>query len=168
MAEYIFASQQDSHRQPRKDDAETTRRMKYVRQLASNRGTVLFVGTKRQRAKSSPTRRSAAACPLSTSLAGRMLTQLQDRKVSIKRLKDLEQMAGMARSDRMTKREALSLKRTGQAQQEPGRHQGHERAAGCDLRHRRRLSQDRRDRSKKLGTVGCRGRHEPLAEALPT
>jgi small subunit ribosomal protein S2 len=41
--------------------------LKFVRQLAAKRGTILMVGTKRRRARSSRPRRSAAACPTSTS-----------------------------------------------------------------------------------------------------
>ena len=44
--------------------------------------------------------------------------------------------------ERMTKREALSLQARARrsSSAEPGRHQGHERAARRDVRHRRRLS----------------------------
>jgi len=161
MAEYIFGQRnQDSHRHLEKTMQNYQDAMKYVRQLASNRGTVLFVGTKRQRAKSSPTRRSAAACLFRPSRAGGMLTNFKTVKVSIKRLKDLEQMAEDGTFDRMTKREALSLNASRTSSTRAWAHQGHERAAGCDLRHRRRLSQDRRDRSEEVGI--------PLVAAVDT
>ena len=61
---------------------------------------------------------------------GGMLTNFKTVKASIKRLKDLETMPTDGTFERMTKREALSLKRElAKLVEEPGRHQGHERAA---------------------------------------
>ena len=66
---------------------------------------------------------------------GGMLTNFKTVKGSIKRLKDLEQMADDGTFERMTKREALSHKREiDKLEQEPRRHQGHERAARRDVR----------------------------------
>jgi small subunit ribosomal protein S2 len=41
--------------------------LKFVRQLAAKRGTILFVGTKRQAREWWPWKPPAAACPMSTS-----------------------------------------------------------------------------------------------------
>jgi len=86
--------------------------MKYVRQLASNRGTVLFVGTKRQAREIIADEAKRCGMPfVDHRWLGGMLTNFKTVKVSIKRLKDLEVMAEDGTFDRMSKREALSLKR---------------------------------------------------------
>ncbi|GIK86982.1 MAG: 30S ribosomal protein S2 [Betaproteobacteria bacterium] len=86
--------------------------MKYVRQLAANRGTILFVGTKRQARDiiAEEARRAGMPCVDHRWLGG-MLTNFKTVKQSIKRLKDLEAMAEDGTFDRMSKREALSLRR---------------------------------------------------------
>ena len=66
--------------------------LKFVRQLAANKGTILFVGTKRQ-AREIVARRSAcaAACRyVDHRWLGGMLTNFKTVKQSIKRLKDME------------------------------------------------------------------------------
>jgi len=86
--------------------------MKYVRQLASNRGTILFVGTKRQAREILQEEAVRAGMPfVDHRWLGGMLTNFKTVKASIKRLKDLEVMATDGTFDRMTKREALSHKR---------------------------------------------------------
>ena len=45
---YLRPSQQDPHHQPRKTLPAFNDAMKFVRQLAAKRGTILMVGTKRQ------------------------------------------------------------------------------------------------------------------------
>jgi len=86
--------------------------MKYVRQLASNRGTILFVGTKRQAREILHEEAVRAGMPfVDHRWLGGMLTNFKTVKASIKRLKDLEVMATDGTFDRMTKREALSHKR---------------------------------------------------------
>jgi small subunit ribosomal protein S2 len=86
--------------------------MKYVRQLASNRGTVLFVGTKRQAREIVAEEAQRASMPfVDHRWLGGMLTNFKTVKASIKRLKDLEQMTEDGTFDRMSKREALSNKR---------------------------------------------------------
>jgi len=83
-----------------------------VRQLASNRGTVLFVGTKRQAREIIADEAKRCGMPfVDHRWLGGMLTNFKTVKVSIKRLKDLEVMAEDGTFDRMSKREALSLKR---------------------------------------------------------
>jgi small subunit ribosomal protein S2 len=86
--------------------------MKYVRQLASNRGTILFVGTKRQAREIVQEEAVRASMPfVDHRWLGGMLTNFKTVKASIKRLKDLEVMATDGTFDRMTKREALSHQR---------------------------------------------------------
>jgi small subunit ribosomal protein S2 len=86
--------------------------MKYVRQLASNRGTILFVGTKRQAREIVAEEAKRASMPyVDHRWLGGMLTNFKTVKASIKRLKDLEAMTTDGSFERMTKREALSHKR---------------------------------------------------------
>ena len=86
--------------------------MKYVRQLASNKGTILFVGTKRQARDIIAEEARRCSMPyVDQRWLGGMLTNFKTVKGSIKRLKDLEQMAEDGTLERMTKREALQHKR---------------------------------------------------------
>jgi len=86
--------------------------MKYVRQLAGNRGTILFVGTKRQARDIIAEEAQRAGMPfVDHRWLGGMLSNFKTVKGSIKRLKDLEAMKADGTLDRMSKREALSLTR---------------------------------------------------------
>src|SRR6202162_2463210 len=86
--------------------------MKYIRQLATNRGTVLFVGTKRQARDIIAEEAQRAGMPyVDHRWLGGMLTNFKTVKASIKRLKDLEAMAQDGTLEKMTKREALTLQR---------------------------------------------------------
>jgi small subunit ribosomal protein S2 len=86
--------------------------MKFVRKLSSNKGNILFVGTKRQAREIVKEEAERCGAPyVDYRWLGGMLTNFKTVKVSIKRLKDLEVMAGDGTFDRMSKREALSLKR---------------------------------------------------------
>jgi len=86
--------------------------MKYVRQLASSCGTILFVGTKRQARDIVAEEAQRAGMPfVDHRWLGGMLTNFKTVKASIKRLKDLEQMATDGTFERMSKREALSQQR---------------------------------------------------------
>ena len=86
--------------------------LKYVRQLAANRGTILFVGTKRQAREI--LREEAMRCSMpfvDHRWLGGMLTNFKTVKQSIKRLKEMEQMAQDGTFDAMAKKEALGLQR---------------------------------------------------------
>jgi small subunit ribosomal protein S2 len=86
--------------------------MKYVRQLASNRGSILFVGTKRQAREI--LREEALRCAMpfvDHRWLGGMLTNFKTVKQSIKRLKEMEQMAQDGTFEAMAKKEALGLQR---------------------------------------------------------
>jgi small subunit ribosomal protein S2 len=113
MADYIFGQRNKIHIvNLEKTLAMYNDAMKYVRQLASNRGTILFVGTKRQAREIVAEEAQRAGMPfVDQRWLGGMLTNFKTVKASIKRLKDLEAMKNDGTFDRMSKREALSLSR---------------------------------------------------------
>ena len=113
MAEYIFGHRDKIHIVNLERTLEKyNEAMRYVRQLASNKGTVLFVGTKRQARDIIAEEARRCSMPyVDQRWLGGMLTNFKTVKGSIKRLKDLEQMAEDGTFDRMAKREALQLKR---------------------------------------------------------
>ena len=113
MAEFIFGQRNKIHIVNLERTLEKYNdAMKYVRQLASNKGTILFVGTKRQAREIIAEEAKRASMPfVDQRWLGGMLTNFKTVKASIKRLKDLETMAEDGTFDRMTKREALSHKR---------------------------------------------------------
>jgi small subunit ribosomal protein S2 len=85
---------------------------KFVRQLAANRGTVLFVGTKRQAREIVVEEAQRAGMPyVDQRWLGGMLTNFKTVKVSIKRLKEMEQMSQEGGLERMSKKEALTTQR---------------------------------------------------------
>ena len=68
--------------------------LKFVRQLTANKGTVLFVGTKRQAREIIREEATRCGAPyVDYRWLGGMLTNYKTVKQSIKRLKDMEQMA---------------------------------------------------------------------------
>ena len=86
--------------------------LKFAKQLASNRGSLLFVGTKRQ--ARDIVREEAQRCMMpfvDHRWLGGMLTNFKTVKQSIKRLREMEQMAQDGTLDRMVKKEALGLQR---------------------------------------------------------
>ena len=113
MAEYIFGHRNKIHIVNLERTLEKYNdAMKYVRQLASNKGTILFVGTKRQARDIIAEEARRCSMPyVDQRWLGGMLTNFKTVKGSIKRLKDLEQMVEDGTMERMAKREALSLKR---------------------------------------------------------
>ncbi len=113
MAEYIFGQRNKIHIvNLEKTMAMYQEAMKYVRQLASNRGTILFVGTKRQARDIIAEEAQRASMPyVDHRWLGGMLTNFKTVKASIKRLKDLETMAQDGTFEKMSKREALGLQR---------------------------------------------------------
>jgi small subunit ribosomal protein S2 len=86
--------------------------IKYVKQLAANKGTILFVGTKRQAREIIAEEAQRAGMPfVDHRWLGGMLTNFKTVKASIKRLKDLEAMGQDGTFEKMSKREALTLQR---------------------------------------------------------
>jgi small subunit ribosomal protein S2 len=82
---------------------------KFARQLAANRGTILFVGTKRQARDIMAEEATRCDMPyVSHRWLGGMLTNFKTVKQSVKRMKDME--AQLADST-LSKKEALRLQR---------------------------------------------------------
>ena len=113
MADFIFGQRNKIHIVNLEKTMQMYQEaMKYVRQLAANRGTILFVGTKRQAREILQEEALRAGMPfVDHRWLGGMLTNFKTVKASIKRLKDLETMATDGTFERMTKREALSHQR---------------------------------------------------------
>jgi small subunit ribosomal protein S2 len=86
--------------------------LKFVRQLATNKGTILFVGTKRQAREIIKEEALRCAAPyVDYRWLGGMLTNFKTVKQSIKRLKDMEAMVEDGSMDKLAKKEALSYQR---------------------------------------------------------
>ena len=86
--------------------------MAFVKKLASNRGTILFVGTKRQAREIMAEEAARAGAPyVDQRWLGGMLTNFKTVKGSIKRLKDMEAMAEDGSLEKLGKKEALMMKR---------------------------------------------------------
>jgi small subunit ribosomal protein S2 len=85
---------------------------KFVRRLAANKGTVLFVGTKRQAREI--VREEAIRCGMpfvDHRWLGGMLTNFKTVKQSIKRLKDMEAQVADGSVERLSKKEGLHFQR---------------------------------------------------------
>ena len=86
--------------------------MNYVRQLAANKGTILFVGTKRQARDIVHEEAMRCGSPfVDQRWLGGMLTNFKTIKQSVKRLHDMETMTEDGTLDRLSKKEALDLQR---------------------------------------------------------
>jgi small subunit ribosomal protein S2 len=86
--------------------------LKFVKQLSQRRGTVLFVGTKRQSREIIAEEAARAGQPyVDQRWLGGMLTNFKTVKTSIKRLKDMEATSAEGGLERMSKKEALSFGR---------------------------------------------------------
>ena len=112
MAPYIFGHRNKIHiinlekSLPMFQEAQ-----KYAKQLTANRGTILFVGTKRQAREIVAEEARRAGMPyVEQRWLGGMLTNFKTVKTSIKRLKDMkaQQEAGL---DSMSKKEQLMFSR---------------------------------------------------------
>ena len=85
---------------------------KYAKTLAANKGRILFVGTKRQAREIIKEEALRAGCSyVNHRWLGGMLTNFKTVKQSIKRLVELETMFEDGSLDKITKKEALNLKR---------------------------------------------------------
>jgi small subunit ribosomal protein S2 len=113
MAPYIFGHRNRIHiinleRTLEQFNAAT----KFVRQVAANRGTVLFVGTKRQAREIMVEEANRAGMPyVDQRWLGGFLTNFKTIKTSIKRLKDMEAASADGGMERMPKKEALVFTR---------------------------------------------------------
>jgi small subunit ribosomal protein S2 len=113
MAPYIFGHRNKIHIV----NLEKTLSMyldavKYVRQLSANKGSVLFVGTKRSAREIIREEAQRSGAPfVDYRWLGGMLTNYKTVKGSIKRLKDLELMQTDGTLERLTKKEGLTYQR---------------------------------------------------------
>jgi len=113
MAPFIFGERNKIHivnlekSLPLYNDA-----MNFVSKLASKKGNILFVGTKRQAREIIKQEADRCGMPyVNHRWLGGMLTNFKTVKQSIKRLKDLEAMDQDGSLDRLTKKEALMRRR---------------------------------------------------------
>ena len=113
MAPYIFGARNKIHIVNLERTMEQyNAAMTYVRRLAANRGTILFVATKRQAREIIKEEAQRAGMPfVDHRWLGGMMSNFKTVKGSIKRLKELEAMKLDGTFDRMNKREALTLTR---------------------------------------------------------
>jgi small subunit ribosomal protein S2 len=113
MAPYIFGHRNKIHIINLEKTLELyLSALKFARQLASNRGSILFVGTKRQAREI--VREEALRCQMpfvDHRWLGGMLTNFKTVKQSIKRLKEMEGMQQDGSLERISKKEALGLTR---------------------------------------------------------
>jgi small subunit ribosomal protein S2 len=86
--------------------------MKFMRKLASNKGNILFVGTKRQAREILKEEAERAGCHfVNFRWLGGMLTNFKTVKQSIKRLQDVQSMLSEENVGKLAKKEALLLRR---------------------------------------------------------
>ncbi len=113
MAPYIFGHRNKIHIINLEKTLELYQgALKFVKQLASNKGSILFVGTKRQAREI--VHEEAVRCGMpyvDYRWLGGMLTNFKTVKNSIKRLKEMETMAQDGTLERMSKNEALGIQR---------------------------------------------------------
>ncbi|MDB5797023.1 MAG: rpsB [Paucimonas sp.] len=113
MAPYIFGHRNKIHIvNLEKTLAMYQEAMKYVRQLAANRGTILMVGTKRQARDLIAMEAQRAGVPfVDQRWLGGMLTNFKTIKTSIKRLKEMEAAIADGSLEKMSKKEGLMFQR---------------------------------------------------------
>jgi len=113
MAQYIFGERNKIHivnlekTLPLYNDA-----MNFIGKLAANKGSILFVGTKRAAREIIQEEAQRCGMPfVNNRWLGGMLTNFRTVKQSIKRLKDLEAMEADGGLARVTKKEGLMMRR---------------------------------------------------------
>lgn len=113
MAPYIFGHRNKIHIiNLEKTLAKFNEAMDFIKKMSGKRGTVLFVGTKRQAREILAEEAQRAGMPyVDERWLGGMLTNFKTVKLSLKRLKDMEQMAEEGAFEKMSKKEALTLQR---------------------------------------------------------
>ena len=113
MAPYIFGARNKIHIVNLEQTlAKYNEAMAFVRKLSANKGTILFVGTKRQAREIMAEEASRCASPyVDQRWLGGMLTNFKTIKQSIKRLKDMESMVEDGSLERLGKKEALMTTR---------------------------------------------------------
>ena len=113
MAQYIFGHRNKIHIvNLEKTLVKYNEAMAFARKLAAKKGTILFVGTKRQAREIIAEEAQRAGMPyVDERWLGGMLTNFKTVKTSIKRLKDIEAMQEDGSVERLSKKEALTLSR---------------------------------------------------------
>lgn len=113
MAPFIFGHRNKIHIiNLEKTLAKYQEAMGFLRKMSANKGTVLFVGTKRQAREIVREEALRAGAPyVDERWLGGMLTNFKTVKQSIKRLKELEAMSQDGSLERVGKKEALMLQR---------------------------------------------------------
>jgi len=113
MAPYIFGARNKIHIVNLEQTlAKYNEAMSFVRKLSANKGTILFVGTKRQAREIMAEEANRCASPfVDQRWLGGMLTNFKTIKQSLKRLKEMEAMCEDGSLDRLGKKEALMLTR---------------------------------------------------------
>ena len=113
MAPYIFGHRNKIHIVNLEKTMEKyLEALKFVRQLSTNKGTVLFVGTKRQAREIVKEEAQRSGSPfVDYRWLGGMLTNYKTVKQSIKRLKEMESMVQDGSMDKLPKKEALQYQR---------------------------------------------------------
>ncbi|HEY2337193.1 MAG TPA: 30S ribosomal protein S2 [Burkholderiales bacterium] len=113
MAPYIFGHRNKIHIINLERTLEMYQgALKFAKQLTANRGSLLFVGTKRQAREI--LREEAIRCQMpfvDHRWLGGMLTNFKTVKASIKRLKEMEAMSQDGTFERISKKEGLGLQR---------------------------------------------------------
>jgi small subunit ribosomal protein S2 len=113
MAPYIFGHRNKIHIiNLEKTLAKYNEAMAFIKKMAAQKGSIMFVGTKRQAREiiAEEAQRCGMPCVDERWLGG-MLTNFKTVKQSIKRLKDMEQMAEEGAFEKMSKKEGLMLQR---------------------------------------------------------
>jgi small subunit ribosomal protein S2 len=113
MAPYIFGHRNKIHIINLEKTVEMfAEAEKFVRKLSAKKGTILFVATKRQARDILQEEAVRAESPfVNHRWLGGMLTNYKTVQESIKRLRELEQMTADGASERISKKEALMMKR---------------------------------------------------------
>ncbi|HEX5127850.1 MAG TPA: 30S ribosomal protein S2 [Rhodocyclaceae bacterium] len=113
MAPYIFGHRNKIHIiNLEKTLSQYNDAMNFVKKLSANRGTIMFVGTKRQAREILAEEAQRCGMPyVDERWLGGMLTNFKTVKGSIKRLKDMEQMFADGSIDTLSKKEALMTQR---------------------------------------------------------
>ena len=113
MSQYIFGSRNKIHIiNLEKTVAKFDEAAKFLTNLAAQKGTILFVGTKRTSRDAIVAEAKRAGMPyVDQRWLGGMLTNFKTVKVSLKRLKEMEQKVADGALEKMTKKEALDFTR---------------------------------------------------------
>ncbi|MHB1359851.1 MAG: 30S ribosomal protein S2 [Rhodocyclaceae bacterium] len=113
MAPFIFGHRNKIHIiNLEKTLAKFNEATDFIKKLSAKKGSVLFVGTKRQAREILAEEAQRAGMPyVDERWLGGMLTNFKTVKLSTKRLRDMDQMAEDGAFEKMPKKEALMLQR---------------------------------------------------------